>query len=259
MNFFEAVVFGVVEGITEFLPISSTGHLILTAHLLKLPESDFLKTFQIAIQFGAILAVVVLYGRSLILNRKILSRVAVAFLPAAGLGFIFYKVIKNVLLENESVVLWSLFLGGIFLVCFELFYSKKEALGGELEDISFGQSFIIGIFQAVAVVPGVSRAAATIIGGLLLGLKRKTIVEFSFLLAIPTMAAATGYDLFKNAVVFSSQDVILLACGFAVSFIVAVFSIRFLLHYIKNHNFMVFGIYRILVALLFWLTLRRGI
>jgi len=251
MGFFDAIIFGIVEGITEFFPISSTGHLLLTARLLGIAESNFVKTFQIAIQLGAIFAVVALYGRSLILNRKILSRVAVAFLPTAVLGFFLYKVIKNVFMGNAKLVLWSLFLGGLLLIIFELLYREGEKIEETLEDISYGQSFLIGVFQAIAVIPGVSRAAATIVGGLLLGLKRKTIVEFSFLLAIPTMAAATGYDLIKNAAVFSAGQLWLLLCGFLVSFFVATLSIRSLLYYIQRLNFIAFGVYRIVIAIIF--------
>lgn len=256
MSFFDAVLLGIVEGITEFLPISSTGHLILATRLLGIPESDFVKSFHITIQLGAILAVIVLYGKSLLVNRKILSRVAVAFLPTAFLGFILYKVIKHVFLGSEQIVLWSLFLGGVFLILFERFYQKHGGTVGDLEKISYRQSFLIGVFQSLAVVPGVSRAAATIIGGLILGLKRKTIVEFSFLLAIPTMAAAAGYDLMKSAAVFSGGQFSVLLCGFFVSFVLAILGIKFFLHFIVRHDFTSFGVYRVLVALLFWFVIR---
>jgi len=199
MNFFEAFIFGIVEGITEFLPISSTGHLILTAHALGLTQTDFLKTFEIAIQFGAILSVVLLYWRELLVDRRVLARVVAAFIPTAVLGLAFYKIIKKYLLDSSGIVLWSMLLGGIFLIGFELMRRDKDGGIEELGEISFGKSFIIGLFQSLAMIPGVSRSAATIVGGLVLGLKRKTIVEFSFLLAVPTMLAATGLDLMKNA------------------------------------------------------------
>jgi len=257
MDLLKAVIFGIMEGITEFLPISSTGHLILTARILEIPQTDFLKSFEIAIQLGAILSVLVLYWRSLVINSKILKRVITAFMPTAVLGLIFYKVVKKFLLGNTTVVLWSLFLGGVFLIIFELLHREKESAANELSAISYRQSFIIGIIQSIAIVPGVSRAAATIVGGLALGLKRKAIVEFSFLLAVPTMLAATGFDLVKSATAFTAEQFVFLSIGFITSFIVALISIKFLLYFIKNHNFISFGIYRIILTLLFWFIVLR--
>jgi len=256
MDIFSAIIFGIIEGITEFLPVSSTGHLMLTARLLGFSQTEFMKTFEIAIQLGAILSVVVLYWRSLLVDFKIVQRIAVAFVPTAVLGIVFYKIIKTVLLDSRQVVLWALLLGGIFLIIFELLHKEKEDAGAALAKISFKKAFWIGVFQSVAMVPGVSRSAATIIGGLFLGLKRKTIVEFSFLLAVPTMLAATGLDLLKNAGAFTSNQFLFLTVGFLVSFAVAILSIKFFLHFIKNHNFIVFGVYRVLIALLFWFVVR---
>lgn len=251
MNFLSATILGVVEGISEFLPISSTGHLVLTSHLMGLTQSNFLKSFEIAIQLGAILAVVVLYGKRFAMDSKVIARIAAAFIPTAIIGFIFYKKVKNVLLGSNQVILWSLLLGGIFLIIFELVHREKENALEEISSMSFAQAFMIGIFQSIAIIPGVSRAAATIIGGLILGLKRKTIVEFSFLLAVPTMGAAVGLDLIKSAGTFKHSDFLYLFIGFSVSFIVALLSIRFLLGFIKRNNFIPFGIYRILLALAF--------
>lgn len=251
MDLFHALILGIVEGISEFLPISSTGHLILASKLLGLPNSEFIKTFEISIQLGAILSVVVLYGRTFLVDIKILQRVAVAFIPTAILGFIFYKMIKKYLLGNGMVVVWALFIGGVFLIIFELWHREKNDLRGDLREISFKKAFCIGIFQSLAMVPGVSRSAATIIGGLMLGLKRRTIVEFSFLLAVPTMTAAAGLDLLKNAESFTLQEMMLLSVGFIASFIVALGSIKFLLQFIKHNNFIAFGVYRIVVAVLF--------
>ena|SRR3989338_2224331 len=254
MSYWDAIIFGIVEGITEFLPISSTGHLILTSRLLGLAETDFLKSFEIAIQLGAILSVVVLYGKRLMMNYEILKRVFVAFVPTAVLGLVFYKIIKKILLGSQEVVLWSLFLGGIFLVVFEMTYRKKDIAIDDMEKMPYRTAFAIGLFQAVSMVPGVSRAAATIVGGLILGLNRRTIVEFSFLLAIPTMFAATGLDLVKNAQAFSGTQLEFLFLGFVTSFAVAIISIKFLLHFIKNHTFISFGIYRMIAVALFWLV-----
>jgi undecaprenyl-diphosphatase len=255
MTYLHTLILGIVEGVSEFLPISSTGHLILTSYLLHLKQTDFQKSFEIAIQLGAILSVVVLYWRALLINFEILKRVITAFIPTAILGFIFYKIIKRVLLGSNTVVLYSLLIGGIFLVLFELWHREKEGASEELSDISYSKSFIIGLCQAVAMIPGVSRSAATIIGGLILGIKRKTIVEFSFLLAVPTMVAATGLDLMKSGGHFSMEEFYLLLMGFVSSFIVALLSIKWLIHFIKNHTFISFGIYRILIFLLFWFVI----
>jgi len=255
MTYLHALILGIIEGVSEFLPISSTGHLILASHLLHLKQTDFHKSFEIAIQLGAILSVVVLYWRALLVNFEILKRVITAFIPTALLGFIFYKIIKRVLLGSNTVVLCSLLIGGIFLILFELWHREKESASEELSDISYSKSFMIGLCQAVAMIPGVSRSAATIIGGLILGIKRKTTVEFSFLLSVPTMVAATGFDLIKSGGHFSLEEFNLLMMGFITSFIVALLSIKWLIHFIKNHTFITFGIYRILISLLFWFVI----
>ncbi|HME44028.1 MAG TPA: undecaprenyl-diphosphate phosphatase [Syntrophorhabdales bacterium] len=252
MDFLHAIIFGIVEGITEFLPISSTGHLILTAQVMGLGQTEFLKTFEISIQLGAILSVVLLYWRSLLLDMEIAKRVITAFLPTAVLGLLFYKIIKRYLLASTQVVLWSLFLGGLFLIVFEIIHRRSEEHIDDLASIPYPTALLIGLFQSVAMVPGVSRAAATIVGGLILGLKRRTIVEFSFLLAVPTMLAATCLDLYKNATSFSAGQMGFLLVGFVVSFIAALLGVKFLLTFIKHHTFISFGIYRIVIALLFW-------
>jgi len=252
MDFLHAIIFGIVEGITEFLPISSTGHLILTAQVMGLGQTEFLKTFEIAIQLGAILSVVLLYWRSLLVDMEIAKRVIAAFLPTAVLGLLFYKIIKRYLLASTHVVLWALFLGGIFLIVFELIYRREEGHIDDLSSIPYPTALLIGLFQSVSMIPGVSRAAATIVGGLILGVKRRTIVEFSFLLAVPTMLAATCLDLYKNAASFSLEQMSFLLVGFVVSFIAALIGVKFLLSFIKHHTFISFGIYRIAIALLFW-------
>ncbi|MFA4936996.1 MAG: undecaprenyl-diphosphate phosphatase [Patescibacteria group bacterium] len=251
-SWWQAIILGIVEGITEFLPISSTGHLILSSRLLNLPPSEFLTSFEITIQLGAILAIVALYWRSLLMNWEIIKRLIVAFIPTALIGLLLYKLIKNVLLGSTTVVLWSLLLGGIILIIFELLHKEKPQAVNEVGRISYRQSFIIGLFQSLAVIPGVSRAAATIIGGLLLGLRRKTIVEFSFLLAVPTMLAATGWDLIQSASSFSADQFGWLAVGLVVSFVTALVSVKWLLNYIQKNTFVAFGVYRIALAVFFW-------
>lgn len=255
MNLLTAVILGIVEGITEFLPISSTGHLILTSSLLHMTQSEFLKSFEIAIQLGAILSVVVLYWKSLIFDREKLSKVFVAFIPTAIAGLLLYKVVKTYLLGNQSIVLWALFIGGILIIALEYFYSKRNIGAGETTAITYKQAALVGLFQSAAIVPGVSRSAATIMGGLMLGINRKTIVEFSFLLAIPTMAAAVGYDLAKTAVLFTIEQFVYLFIGFVISFVTAMIGVKFLLSFIKKNNFIPFGIYRVLLSLVLWYLL----
>jgi undecaprenyl-diphosphatase len=254
MDMMSALLLGIIEGITEFLPISSTGHLILASHILLLPQDNFGKSFEIIIQLGAILSVVVLYWKSF-LNIEVLKRLFVAFLPTGIIGLALYKVVKTYLLGNEVVVLWALLIGGAILIAFELWHKEPSGEPQQIARIPYKKSFYIGLFQALAIIPGTSRSAATIIGGLALGITRATIVEFSFLLAVPTMLAATGLDLVKNASSFSYDQAGVLAMGFIVSFIVALFSIKFLLQYVRKHTFVAFGIYRIAVALLFWVIL----
>ena len=251
MNIIQAVILGIVEGITEFLPVSSTGHLILTTNLLNINPTEFVKSFEVAIQVGAICAVIVLYRKDLF-RLEMIKKLAVAFIPTAIVGLVFYPFIKEQLLESNSVVLWSLFLGGLFLILFEYHFNERENSVAEVQSISYKQSLVIGSFQAIAVIPGVSRAAATIIGGLVSGIKRRAIVEFSFLLAVPTMIAATGLDLTRSYKDFESGSFGVLAVGFITAFIVAMAAIKYFLRFIQRHDFKPFGIYRIVIALVFW-------
>lgn len=258
MDIFQSIIIGIIEGITEFLPISSTAHMVLAAKVMNISQTDFVKSFEIVIQFGAILSVVALYWKKFILDMESLKRVLAAFIPTALIGFVLYKLIKSFLIENLAVIVWALVLGGIFLIVFELLHREKESAHEDISTIPYSKCLAIGLFQSVAVIPGVSRSAATIIGGLMLGLKRTTIVEFSFLLAVPTMLAASVLDLTKSAHSFSSDQFTVLGIGFAVSFIVALASIKFLLAFVKRHTFIPFGIYRIIAALAFILYMMRG-
>ena len=251
MTFFDSILLGIVEGATEFLPISSTGHLILAGSVLGLEQTVFLKSFEIAIQLGAIGAVVALFWRAF-LDIELLKRLAAAFIPTGVLGFLLYPLVKEYLIGNVSVVLWALALGGAALILFERWHNEsQEETGQSVRDITYQQSVFIGLFQAISIIPGVSRAGATIVGGLLLGLRRVAIVEFSFLLAVPTLLAATGYDMYKNASDFVTGQFLLLATGFITSFVVAVFAIRWLLRFVQTHSFTPFGVYRIILALVF--------
>jgi undecaprenyl-diphosphatase len=256
MDFITAFILGIVQGISEFLPISSTGHMILASHLMGLKHTEFLKSFEIAIQVGTILSVVVLYWRSLLVDFEVIKRLVVAFIPTGVLGLTLYKLIKGYLLGSEIVVLCSLLIGGIFIVAFEYGYREKDDATSEIREISYKNAVIIGLFQSIAMIPGVSRSASTILGGLWLGLKRKTIVEFTFLLAVPTMLAATGYDLIKSGSQFSFDQIQYLLVGFVTAFVVALLTIKFLLQFIKTHTFIPFGIYRI-VLVVFWFLLLK--
>ncbi|HEY4525508.1 MAG TPA: undecaprenyl-diphosphate phosphatase [Candidatus Paceibacterota bacterium] len=251
LTFISALVLGVIEGFTEFLPISSTAHLNLASNLFGLEQDNYLKTFEIAIQSGAILAVVFLYWRKFT-DKNILKKLAVAFIPTGILGVIFYSFIKEYLIGNTTVVLWSLALGGLLLLLFEKIHLENDR-AQDLAHVDYKKSLWIGLFQSLAMIPGVSRAGATVVGGMLLGLRREVIVEFSFLLAVPTMLAATGLDLFKNWGFFSQDQLHFLGIGFIASFFMAVLSIKFLLSYIRRHNFTIFGIYRILLVTVFLL------
>jgi undecaprenyl-diphosphatase len=257
VDILHSALLGIVEGVTEFLPISSTAHLVLAARIMDIAQTDFVKSFEIVIQFGAILSVIVLYWRRFLVDFESLKRVLAAFVPTAILGFLLYKVIKNYLISNQTIIVWSLLLGGLVLILFELFHKEKESAHEDISTIPYGKCVAIGFFQSLAMFPGVSRSAATIIGGLSLNLKRQTIVEFSFLLAVPTMLAASAFDLLKSGGSFTAGQFSVLAVGFAVSFVIALLSIKFLISYIKKHTFIPFGVYRIVVALAFMLALLR--
>jgi len=249
MNLLHAMILGLIEGITEFLPISSTAHLIMANSLLGIQQTAFTKSFDIAIQFGAILSVVVLYWKELFVNREVAKRVIVAFVPSAVIGLFLYRIIKSFLFESKPIIIGALILGGAGLIVFELLHKEKPSALDDLAVLPYSKCLVLGLWQSLAMIPGVSRSAATIIGGLLLGLRRKQIIEFSFLLAVPTMLAATALDLIKSGSSFTLDQFGLLVIGFVVSFIVALMSIKFLLSYIRRNNFIPFGIYRVVIGI----------
>lgn len=245
MNFLEAIILGVVEGFTEFLPISSTAHLVISSALLHIPESAFLTSFIIAIQLGAIASVVLIYWKRILWDLEAMKRVVAAFIPTALIGYALYSLVKTFLLENLEIIAWSLLIGGFVLIVFEWLWKGKMPTETPLAEMPYMTAIVIGCMQALAIVPGVSRAGATIVGGMFLGLGRKEIVEFSFLLAIPTMLAATGYDLLKTGSSFATREWELLAIGFIVSFIAAYAGVRFLVSFVQTHSFTGFGWYRV--------------
>ncbi len=257
MNILHAMILSIIEGVTEFLPVSSTGHMILASTLLKIPDTDFVKSFEIIIQLGAILAVVVFFWKKLFLDIEVRLRVLMAFLPTAIVGLVFYKFIKTVLLGNPWVVVVSLGAGGILLVLLELFHKELPDHKDEIKHMTLPQAFFIGIFQSFSVIPGVSRAAATIVGALFLGMKRAPAVEFSFLLAIPTMAAATGLDILKSGNHFTGNQYELLGIGLVGAFVSALIVIKWFMKFVQTNTFIPFGIYRILAALAFYFLVLR--
>jgi undecaprenyl-diphosphatase len=257
MNIFQAVLLSIVEGVTEFLPISSTGHLILTSQLLSIAETEFVKSFEIFIQLGAILAVVVLFFNKYRQNLAVWKNVLAAFIPTAIIGFTLYKVVKNYLLGNSMVVICSLVIGGILLIILEKKYREKDQDVSKIEDLTLKQSALIGLAQAVSIIPGVSRSASTILGAMFLGAKRGTAVEFSFLLAVPTMLAATGLDLVKSDLHLTSSEWLIMSVGFLGSFITALLVVKWFLKFIQKNTFIPFGIYRIIIAILFWLVILK--
>lgn len=251
MDYLTAIILAVVEGITEFLPVSSTGHTILAATLLNVAQTPFVKSFELSLEFGSILAVVALYWR-FFLKLEVLKRLIVAFIPTGIIGLLIYRFFKDVLFGNLQIVLWALLLGGIFLILFEWRYKQRSDIDA-IAKMPYKHCLLIGLFQSISVIPGVSRSAPTIMGGLALGMKRETIVLFSFLLAVPTMIAASGYDLLNSYSQFSMGQVNILLVGFATSFLVAIPAIKFFLNFIKKNNFIPFGVYRIALVALFFL------
>ncbi|MCF7833671.1 MAG: undecaprenyl-diphosphatase UppP [Candidatus Pacebacteria bacterium] len=252
MNFLDAILFGIVEGITEFLPISSTAHLEITRFLIGLPATSFLKTFEITIQLGAILAVVFLYRKKLLASVHIWRQIIVAFIPTGVIGFALYKIIKSLLLGNILLASVMLVIGGVVILFFERMVQKGsfDSSNKTIDTMTSKDLLILGATQALAVVPGVSRSGAVIIAGRVLGLSKDVIAEFSFLLAIPTMFSATVFDLYKSGFSFSAYEFKFLSIGFLVSFAVALFVVKWLINYIKNHSFSVFGWYRIVVGII---------
>ncbi len=247
MNFVEAILIAIVEGLTEYLPVSSTGHMILTEWLLKLKNDNFLKLFTVAIQLGAILAVVVLYFKKFLQSFDFYLKLLVAFITAAIFGFLLNEEIDK-LLESPLTVGITLFLGGLILLKTDNWFAKNTK---EEQEVNYVNAFWIGCFQIISLIPGVSRSGATIFGGLFKGFSKKQASEFSFFLAVPTMMAATGYKLlkyFKNGQTLNSNQINLLLVGNIVAFVVAILAIKTFIGILQKHGFKPFGWYRIIVG-----------
>lgn len=249
MSTFNIIILSIVEGITEFLPISSTAHIDIARAMLSIPSTDFIKSFEITIQLGAICAVLFLYGKRVLKSARYIRNVCIAFIPTGIIGFFLYKIIKSLLLGNILLTATMLVLGGIIIIIFER-KNAQESLDPSLtiESLSTRKLFLLGVAQALAVIPGVSRSGAVIIGGRMLGVSKIVITEFSFVLAVPTMLAAVVYDLYKSGFAFTQAQWGDIALGFIVSFIVAFMVIKWFLSYIKTHSFEFFGWYRIVIG-----------
>lgn len=242
MNWIDALILAIVEGITEFLPVSSTGHMIIASALLGINEESFVKIFEVNIQFGAILSVVVLYWKRFFQSLDFYFKLGVAFIPAAVLGFLLNDYI-DAMLESVTVVAVSLLVGGVFLLFVDKIFNQ-----GEPKEMTYKNGFLIGLFQCLAMIPGVSRSAASIIGGMALKYDRKTAAEFSFFLAVPTMFAAASYKLLKGYKEISMDDVGILVFGNVVAFLVALAAIKFFISFLTKYGFKVFGWYRIVLG-----------
>lgn len=260
MTTVQNIIISIVEGLTEFLPVSSTGHMIITEKLLNITEDDFSKVFTVAIQLGAILAVVVLYWKKFFdfKNWQFYAKIAAGVVPALILGFLFSKRI-DALLESSTTVAISLLAGGIILIFIDKAF-KNPTVNKE-EDVTFLKAIMIGVWQCIAMIPGISRSAASIIGGMQQKLTRNAAAEFSFFLAVPTMLAATAYKLldhYKKHGGFSSDEIKQLAIGNVVAFIVALLAIKFFIGFLKKHGFKVWGYYRIIVGIVLLILIYTG-
>lgn len=249
MGIFEAFVLAVVEGITEFLPVSSTAHLILTSELLGLQQDSFAKAFEIIIQMAPILSVMVIFREKIVQNIELWKKLIVSFVPTGAVGFLFHKQIEA-LFSSGSTVMWMILTGLAFLAV-EYLWKEKEHHIAEVEEVSYKQAFLIGCFQSISLIPGVSRSGTTILGAMLLGLKREASMTFSFLLAIPTMTVASGYVFVKEFHGFDFSHIELLAVGFVVSFIVGWLAVKSFLAIVSRYSFKPFGVYLIVSSLLF--------
>lgn len=259
MSLFETIIISIVEGLTEFLPVSSTGHMIITQSLLGVESTDFVKAFTVNIQFGAILSVIVLYWKRFFQSLNFYYKLFIAFLPAAIIGLLFIDFIDN-MLESVLVVAIMLVLGGIFMLFVDKWFDKPSSN----QKVGWQRALKIGFYQCIAMIPGVSRSMATIVGGMTTKLSRKNAAEFSFFLAVPTMTAAAGYKLLKllrdpSGVTMLQENLLTLLIGNIVAFIVALAAIKFFIEYISRHGFKIFGYYRIVVGGLILILLFCGV
>lgn len=259
MNFLHAIILGIVEGITEFLPVSSTFHLIFAAKILGLQQTNFEKLFEVVIQSGAILSVLLLYIKTVLEDHELVKKVLVAFIPTAIVGFVLQKIIQDVFFESTPLMLSAFIVVGIIFIVYEfLLANKKVSLSRSLSSFTYIEALIVGGMQAFAVVPGVSRAGAVILAMMFLKFKRSEAARFSFLLAVPTILAAGGLDIIKmrHDLFASAQNIPLLLVGTVVSFVCAYFVVKWLIHYLQTHSLAGFGWYRIVAGILLFIFVR---
>jgi len=250
MGLLEAIILSIIEGLTEFLPVSSTGHMILASAAMGMEDDAFVKTFEISIQLGAIAAIAWMYIDRFLKGLEIYFKLFAAFLPTAIVGLLAYDLIKEVLF-NSTVVAVSLIVGGVIIILLDRKVEERGTDTLALEDLSYWRAIRIGFIQCLSMIPGTSRAAATIIGGVFNGLNRKQATEFSFLLAVPTMVAATGYDLLKTSAYLSNEQWSLMGVGLVGAFVSAWWAVRLFVKWVSNHGFALFGYYRIAIGVLF--------
>ncbi|MDO8497118.1 MAG: undecaprenyl-diphosphate phosphatase [bacterium] len=252
MNILHAIVLGIVEGVTEFLPISSTAHLILASTFLGLHQTEFIKLFEVVIQSGAIISVAVLYIHYILKHKEVLIKVMISFLPTAVIGLLFHKVIKTVFFESTILIALSLVVVGVvFLIIEYLVKEERLSLHKTIKDISPFHAVVIGIAQALAIVPGVSRAGIVMVSMMSMGVKRDEAAMYSFLLAIPTILAASALDLVKTdpRIIFGSSNLILLSVGFVTSLITSYVTVKWLIKYLQKNTLTAFAVYRILLGI----------
>ncbi|PIQ20344.1 MAG: UDP-diphosphatase [Cytophagales bacterium CG18_big_fil_WC_8_21_14_2_50_42_9] len=254
MNWWQVVILSIVEGLTEFLPVSSTGHMIIASSLLGISQFEFTGIFITSIQFGAILSVVFLYWRRFLQSFDFYLKLFVGFLPFGIAGFLLKDVIEE-LLKSVTVVAIMLVLGGIVLLFIDRYFNRASKTDSQP---TYKQALFIGLFQCLALLPGISRSAATMVGALTQNFNRKSAAEFSFLLAVPTMFVITAYQMYKSYQIIRPEDLKMLLWGNIISFFVAIFAIKFFVDFLTKYGFRVFGIYRILVGVLILVLLALG-
>ena len=253
MGILDSIILGIIEGFTEFLPISSTGHLIVASQYLGIDQTAVTKAYEVIIQFAAILAVVFNYSDKITFEKiELWKKLILAFIPIGAVGFVFSHQIKEMF--NIQIVAIMFIIGGIIFLIAEKFYDESKAHIDDVEEVTYKQALLIGLAQVTALIPGTSRAGGTILGAMFVGLSRKASAEFSFLLALPVMTAVTGYDLLKHYKEFSDANFLVLGIGFVVAFIMAYITIKLFLKFLEKFTFVAFGIYRIIfgTVLLIW-------
>ncbi len=254
MDILQAIIIGIIEGFTEFLPISSTGHMIVASEFLGIEQSAVFKAYEVIIQFAAILAVMLLYREKINLKEiDLWQKIMVAFLPLAMIGFLLKDWVKEIFVT--STVAWMFIIGGIIFIIVEYFHKDEACEAKEVESVTWKQALIIGFGQVLSLIPGTSRAGSTIIAGMLAGVNRKASTEFSFLLAIPVMMAVSGYDLLKHYHEFMGADLTAFVVGFVVAFVVAYVTIKLFIVFLQRFTFVAFGIYRILFGIILLMIL----